>query len=178
MAVRIVLTILMCSFAIHSTLQTPTNTNVETNEIVPSKIRETENVVKENPSEEAEAQAGNVTEVNGEVAVRETTLYQDMMMLGRIYAPSVVNLIEFLQKENLWELTKEQFWALLSFFMGWTKNSAEHHVNAEARSGQTSSYFSDPLMTIPFIDYPVTRHRLEGFVMDSIAVYRKWQNAN
>ena len=100
----------------------------------------------------------------------EDSLYQDVVDLAKLYIPSFVyDLIEYIQNENLWELTKAQFWRLISFVIGYDSE-------AEGRSGQSWSRTTStgPLFTIPFVNYPVTQDQVEGFVLDSFAVYKKW----
>ena len=91
--------------------------------------------------------------------------YDDLRMLIRIYAPSLADFIETLQFENLWTLTMETFWRYMSLLFGWSMTE---------RSGQ-SLFEEGPIFTLPLLQVDVTRDKLEGFVLDSLAVYRRWQ---
>lgn len=103
------------------------------------------------------------------LAVKEQTMYQDMMSLLRTYAPSLVHLMETFQIGEFWEMTKASFWRWISFLMG----TSSHGGEVSERSGQSNH----PIFTVPILDIPVTRQRLEGFVIDSVAVYQKWQKS-
>lgn len=67
---------------------------------------------------------------------------------------------------DYWEMAKNAFWNLVSFLFGW---------DSQERSGQSFAS-EDVLFSLPMMDIPVTRSQLEGFVLDSVAVYKKWQN--
>ena len=92
-----------------------------------------------------------------------------MIGLVQLYAPSVLELIEVSQKENLWELVKIQLWRWISSILG-----DEYDEEAE-RSGQ--KILDETVFTIPYLDYPITKSQIEGIVFDSLAVYRKWQKS-
>ena len=102
------------------------------------------------------------------IVVPESSLYLDLMDLVQSYTPtSVMESFHYLKNENIWELVKHQLWRMVSFILG-------YDFTDEGRSGQ--SIFEEPLITIPYFNYPITRHQLEGFALDSLAVYRKWQS--
>ena len=104
------------------------------------------------------------------ISIAETTLYKDVVTLTRLYAPSsILNLIDNFQNENFWELTKLQFWQWISSIMSYV-----YDRDAQARSGQKFSN-NGPLLTIPYFNYPITQQQIEGFLLDSWAVYRRWQ---
>ena len=103
------------------------------------------------------------------ISVQDGTLYQDLIGLVQLYAPSVMELIEVSQKENLWELMKIQLWRWISSILG-----DEYDEEAE-RSGQ--KILDETVFTIPYLDYPITKSQIEGIVFDSLAVYRKWQKS-
>ena len=103
------------------------------------------------------------------ISVQDGTLYQDLIGLVQLYAPSVLELIEVSQKENLWELMKIQLWRWISSILG-----DEYDEEAE-RSGQ--KILDETVFTIPYLDYPITKSQIEGIVFDSLAVYRKWQKS-
>ena len=104
------------------------------------------------------------------ISLAETTLYKDVVTLTRLYAPSsILNLIDNFQNENFWELTKLQFWRWISSVMGYV-----YERDDQERSGQKISN-NEPLLTIPYFNYPITQQQIEGFLLDSWAVYRRWQ---
>ena len=108
------------------------------------------------------------------ISLAETTLYKDVVTLTRLYAPSsILNLIDNFQNENFWELTKLQFWQWISSIMSYV-----YDRDAQARSGQKfSANNQGPLLTIPYFNYPITQQQIEGFLLDSWAVYRRWQSS-
>ena len=104
------------------------------------------------------------------ISIAENTLYQDVVTLTRLYAPSsILDLIDNFQNENFWELTKLQFWQWISSIMGYV-----YDRDTQARSGQKISN-NEPLLTVPYFNYPITQQQIEGFLLDSWAVYRRWQ---
>ena len=109
------------------------------------------------------------------VSIAETTLYKDVVTLTRLYAPSsILNLIDNYQNENFWELTKLTFWQWISSIMSYV-----YDRDAQARSGQkfSNNARNGPLLTIPYFNYPITHQQIEGFLLDSWAVYRRWQSS-
>lgn len=127
------------------------------------------------PSKEALKQPSGPQKSSTSVVVHERTLYEDVMQLGRIYAPSLVDLIEFflLQKENVWELTKTFIRQWIAVLLGGQEASPamEQVEGQEGRDAQA-------LFTIPVVEYPVTRTQVEGLILDSLAVIKKWQTTN
>jgi hypothetical protein len=104
------------------------------------------------------------------ISIAENTLYQDVVTLTQLYAPSsILDLIDNFQNENFWELTKLQFWRWISSVMGYV-----YERDDQERSGQKISN-NEPLLTIPYFNYPITQQQIEGFLLDSWAVYRRWQ---
>jgi hypothetical protein len=64
-----------------------------------------------------------------------------------------------------------QFWQWISSIMSYV-----YDRDAQARSGQKfSANNQGPLLTIPYFNYPITQQQIEGFLLDSWAVYRRWQ---
>ena len=104
------------------------------------------------------------------LSIAENTLYQDVVTLTQLYAPSsILDLIDNFQNENFWELTKLQFWQWISSIMGYV-----YDRDTQERSGQKISN-NEPLLTIPYFNYPITQQQIEGILLDSWAVYRRWQ---
>ena len=102
------------------------------------------------------------------ISTPENKLYLDLVELVRSYIPtSVFDLFYYLKNEEFLKMVNHFIWRMVSFILG-------YNFTNNGRSGQTA--FNEPLITIPYFNYPVTLHQLEGFVMDSLAVYRKWES--
>ena len=123
---------------------------------------------KEAPSPPPEASPKS----NTSVAVQERTLYDDMMQLGRVYAPSLVDLVEFFQRENVWELIKAFIREWIAILIGSPPAEAKGQPQQEQGGRDAQALF-----TIPVVEYPVTRTQVEGLILDSLAVIKKWQTA-
>ena len=109
-------------------------------------------------------------ETDKSVSIFDRTLYEDLMMFGRIYTPNLVEIIEVLQTQNLWENAKNLAYKFFALLMGWNIPESK-----ETRDGQSlgSSY----LFKIPVINVEVTRTQTEGIILDALQVYKKWQSA-
>merc|ERR1711981_713011 len=91
-----------------------------------------------------------IKETDKSVSIFDRTLYEDLMMFGRIYTPNLVEIIEVLQTQDLWENAKNLVYKFFALLMGFK---------------------------IPVINVEVTRTQTEGIILDALQVYKKWQSA-
>jgi hypothetical protein len=105
-----------------------------------------------------------------EMVIYEGSFFTYLNKIGRTIAPSVVDLIEDLGRT---------FWNVLNFvgtmITDWIDRFSmiQSNVDRQGQSGDAT------LFEVPIIGKKIKykdMYKVEGFVYDSLAVYRKWQD--